>query len=178
VAVPVKRIRPSWIIWYAVLLHMLWGILLVASPAPYGATAMHVYASVPRVALAGVLFLASGLAAWAITWPQPSWKTLAALLPQQALLTISAYAALLAAAEAHYGDGVIRPRLFILADQAPVILTMVLHTVAIVELHGRRPAHDVLRSAFGAMNDEAERLRIALAEKAATLRRLEGKPRR
>ena len=172
------RIRPSWIIWYAVLLHLLWGVLLLASPAPYGATAMHVYDSVPRFALAAFLFAASGLAAWAITWPRPSWQSLAALLPQQALLTISAYAAMLAVAEAHYGDGVIRPRMFILADQAPVILTMVLHTVAVVELHARRPTEDVLRSAFGAMNDEAERLRAALAEKAATLRRLDDKARR
>jgi hypothetical protein len=172
------RIRPSWIIWYAVLLHVLWGILLLASSSPYGATAMHVYDMMPRFALAALLFSASGLAAWAITWARPSWQSLAALLPQQALLTISAYAALLAVIQAHYGDGVIRPRLFILADQAPVILTMVLHTAAVVELHARRPTEDVLRSAFGAMNDEAERLRSALAEKAATLRRLEGRPRR
>ncbi|HKB32058.1 MAG TPA: hypothetical protein VKD26_14640 [Streptosporangiaceae bacterium] len=103
---------------------------------------------------------------------------MAALLPQQGLLTISAYAALLAVIDAHYGDGVIRPRMFILADQAPVIITMVLHTAAMVELHARRPADDVVRSAFGAMNAEAERLRTALAEKAATLRRLEGKTRR
>jgi hypothetical protein len=174
------RIRPSWIIWYAVLLHALWGVLLLASLSPYGATAMHIYASVPRFALAVVLFCASGLATWAITYGRrPSWQSLAALAPQQALLTISAYAALLAVAQAHYGDGVIRPRLFILADQAPVILTMLLHTAAVIELHARRPTEDVLRSAFGAMNDEAERLRTALAEKAATLRRLEeGKPRR
>jgi hypothetical protein len=172
------RIRPSWIIWYAVLLHALWGVLLLASPAPYGATAMHIYDSVPRFALAAILFTASGLATWAISWRRPSWQSLAALLPQQALLTISAYAAMLAVIQAHYGDGVIRPRLFILADQAPVLLTMMLHTVAVIELHARRPTEDVLRFAFGAMNDEAERLRTALAEKAATLRRLEGKSRR
>ncbi len=172
------RIRPSWIIWYAVLLHALWGVLLLAGPSPYGATAVHVYSGVPRFALAAFLFLASGLAAWSITWPRPSWPSLAALLPQQALLTVSAYSALLAVIEAHYADGVIRPRLFILADQAPVILTMMLHTAAVVELHARRPAEDVLRSAFGAMNDEAERLRTALVEKAATLRRPESRPRR
>ncbi len=172
------RVRPSWIIWYAVLLHALWGVLLLASLSPYGATPLHVYEGVPRFAMAGFLFLASGLAAWAITRPGPSWQSLAALLPQQGLLTISAYAALLAVVEAHYGDGVIRPRLFILADQAPVILAMVLHTAAVIELHARPPAEDVLRSAFGAMNDEAERLRTALAEKAATLRKLEGRSRR
>jgi hypothetical protein len=172
------RIRPAWIIWYAVGLHALWGILLLSSPTPYGATALHAYASVPRYAMAAILFLASGLAAWAITRRRPSWRTLAALLPQQALLTISAYAALLAVFEAHYGDGVIRPRMFILADQAPVIITMLLHTVAVVELHAQRAPEDVLRSALGAMNDEAERLRATLTEKAAMLRKLEGRARR
>jgi hypothetical protein len=172
------RVRPIWIIWYAVLLHTLWGVLLLGSPSPYGATALHVYASVPRYTMAAIMFVAAGLAAWGITRPRPSWQSMAALLPQQGLLTISAYAALLAVIDAHYGDGVIRPRMFILADQAPVIITMVLHTAAMVELHARRPADDVVRFAFGAINAEAERLRTALAEKAATLRRLEGKSRR
>src|SRR5260370_34584692 len=100
---------------------------------------------------------------------------MAALLPQQGLLTISAYAALLAAIDAHYGGGVIRPRMFILADQAPVIITMVLHTAAMVELHARRPADDVVRAEFRAMNAGAERLRTALAGDAAARRPVEGR---
>ena len=39
---------------------------------------------------------ASVLAAWAVTRHQPSWQTLAALLLQHAVLTISAYAAITA----------------------------------------------------------------------------------
>ena len=56
------------------------------------------------------------------------------------MLTFSAYAAVVAVAVAHYGDGVTRPRLFILADQVPAVLAMVLHTAAVIEMHARWPA--------------------------------------
>ena len=148
-----------WIIWYAVLLHTLWACLLLASQEPYGATPLHVYNPLPRPLMAGVLLTASVLAAWAITRRQPSWQTLAALLPQQAILTASAYAAAAAVVAAHYGDGVIRPRSFILADQAPVILIFALHTAAVVEMHARRTTADVLQATLSAMDTEAERLR-------------------
>ncbi len=172
------RVRPIWIVWYAVLLHVLWGILLLANATPCGATALHVYSGVPRYLMTSLLFAAAALAAFGATRRPASWRGLVALLPQQGLLSVSAFGALLAVIDAHYLDGVTRPRLFILADQAPVILTMLLHTVAVIELHARRPTEDVMRAAFGAINNEAERLREALAEKAATLRRLKGRSRR
>jgi hypothetical protein len=148
-----------WIIWYAVLLHTLWACLLLAGTRPYGATALHVYHPVPRLLMAGALLTASVLAAWAVTRRQPSWQTLVAVLPQQAILTISAYAAVAAVVAAHYGDGVIRPRAFILADQAPVILAFALHTAAVVEMHARRTTAEVLQAALATMDTEAERLR-------------------
>jgi hypothetical protein len=172
------RPRTSWIIWYAILLHMLWGVLLLINQVPYGATAIHIYAGVPRFLMAAVFLTASGLAVYGVTRPYPTSQGLASLLPQQGLLTVSAYAALVAVILSRYGDGVPRPRLFILADQAPVILTMILHTAAVVEMHAKRPAEDLLRASLGAIQDEAERLREALTEKADMLRKLEGRPRR
>jgi hypothetical protein len=148
-----------WIVWYAVLLHTLWACLLLTSKNPYGATALHIYSPIPRPLIIGALLTASVLAAWAVTRRQPSWQTLAALLPQQAILTVSAYAALAAVAAAHYGDGVIRPREFILADQAPVILVFALHTAAVVEMHARRTTAEVLQATLTRMNTEAEQLR-------------------
>ena len=170
------RVRPVWIIWYAVLLHITWGCLLLASRVPYGATALHVYQWVPRVVLAAALFAASGLAMWGVTRRRPSWQGLATLLPQQALMTFSAYAAVVAVAVAHYGDGVPRPRLFILADQVPAVLTMVLHTAAVIEIHARWPVGAALRASLGELNAESKRLRGDLGEKTDLLRRL-GRPR-
>jgi len=139
------RVSHAWIIWYAVVLHTVWGCLLLRSPAAYGATALHVFNDLPRGLMAGALLSAAGLAVWAITRRQPSLKSLAALLPQQALLTLSAYAAVAAVFVAHYGDGVPRPPLFILADQAPAIIAFVLHTAAVIEMHARRPDGELLR---------------------------------
>jgi hypothetical protein len=159
-----------------VLLHITWGCLLLVSQVPYGATALHVYRGVPRVVLAAALFAASGLAIWGVTRRRPSWQGLAALLPQQAILTFSAYAAVAAVAVAHYGDGVPRPRLFIFADQAPAVLAMVLHTAAVIEMHARWPVGDALRASLGELDAQAERLRGDLKEKADLMRRLGGRP--
>jgi hypothetical protein len=154
------RIRTyPWIVWYAIFLHTLWACLLLASRNAYGATALHVYSPLPRPLMAGALLTASVLAAWAITRRQSSWRTLAALLPQQAILTVSAYAAAAAVVAAHYGDGVIRPRPFILADQAPAILVFALHTAAVVEMHARQTTAEILRDTLRAMDTEADRLR-------------------
>ena len=171
------RVRPVWIIWYAVLLHITWGCLLLASQVPYGATALHVYHSVPRIVLAAALFAASGLAIWGVTRRRPSWQSLATLLPQQAIMTFSAYAAVVAVVVAHYGDGVPRPRLFILADQVPAVLTMVLHTAAVIEMHARWPVGTALRASLGELDAGSERLRGDLAQKVDLLRRLGGRPR-
>ena len=139
------RVYHAWIIWYAVALHTVWGCLLLLSPAVYGVTALRVFHDLPRSLMAGTLFFASALAVWAITRRQPSPQSLAALLLQQALLTLSAYAAIAAVFVAHYGDGAPRPRLFILADQAPAIIAFVLHTAAVIEMHARRPDGELLR---------------------------------
>jgi hypothetical protein len=98
------------------------------------------------------------------------------LLPQQALLTFSAYAAVVAVAVAHYGDGVTRPRPFILADQVPAVFAMVLHTAAVIEMHARWPVGTALRASLGELDAGSERLRGDLREKADLLRRLGGRP--
>jgi hypothetical protein len=139
------RVSHAWIVWYAVVLHTVWGCFLLLSAAVYGPTALHVFHDLPRGLMAGALFSASGLAVWALTRRQPSLKSLAALLPQQALLTFSAYAAAAAVLVARYGDGLARPRLFILADQAPAIIAFVLHTAAVIEMHARRPDGELVR---------------------------------
>jgi len=139
------RVSHVWIIWYAVILHTVWGCLLLLSPSAYGATAIHIFHGLPRDLIASVLFLASGMAVWAVTRPRPSLRSLAALLPQQGLLTLSAYGAVAAVVVAHYGDGVSRPRLFILADQAPAIIALILHTAALAEMHARGADGDLLR---------------------------------
>jgi len=56
-------------------------------------------------------------------------------LPQQFILMESLIGAVIAISTSSFADGVIRPRLFIAADQVPAILAAILHTMAIVNLH-------------------------------------------
>lgn len=155
--------RPVWIIWYAVALHALWGVLLLVDASAIGATPLSVYEHLPRVVVAAGLLLAAALAGYGSTRPRGHTTLgILALLPQQGLLSVSALASVLAVVEGRYGDGVVRPRLFIMADQAPIILTMVLHTVAVVAVYMPRPGHDELLDAVAAVRAEADRLLVSL----------------
>jgi hypothetical protein len=57
------------------------------------------------------------------------------MLPQQTLLIVSAIGGMVAAALGHYADGVMRPHLFIAADQLPGVVAAVCHSFAIIDLH-------------------------------------------
>ena len=157
------KVRPIAIIWCAIALHLLWGCLLLVNDRALGATALHAFAGVPRLLTAAILFGVAAMAAVGVVWHAPRRVTLALLLPQQAVLTISAMSAVTAVFSGRYADGVPRPWYFILADQAPVILTMVLHTIAVVQLHMVREPTDDLRVKLAAVEEDAERLRTLLA---------------
>jgi hypothetical protein len=146
------------IIWYAICLHCLWAVLLLSDHAATGATPVHVYHAVPRWLLVAILLAASGFAGYGVTRRRPTRPALVALLPQQALLVISAAGAVTAVVAAHYGDGVTRARSFILADQAPVILAMLLHTAAMLAILVRANRMAMMDSAIGAVRGAVERL--------------------
>jgi hypothetical protein len=157
------KVRPVAVIWCAIALHLLWACLLLVNDRALGATALHAFAGVPRLLTAAMLFGVAAMAAIGVLRDGSRRMTLALLLPQQAVLSISAMSAVTAVVDGRYGDGVPRPWYFILADQAPVILTMVLHTIAVVQLHLIRVPADDLRLKLAAVQEEAERLRAKLA---------------
>lgn len=132
-----KNALGKYIIIYASLLHIAWGVLLMIDPAAAGATPVSIITKVCggpwRTAF--VLIVTSVAAA---TFPfvrgQISNAALSLMLiPQQALLLVSAGGGIYATVVQHYADGVIRPWAFILSDQLTVILTAVLYTVAVLE---------------------------------------------
>jgi hypothetical protein len=163
------KVRPVAIIWCAIVLHVVWGCLLLINDKALGATALHAFRGMPRLLTAAILFAVAAMAAVGVTLRGPRRLTLALLLPQQAILTISAMSAVVAVITSRYGDGVPRPWYFILADQAPVILTMVLHTIAVVQLHMTGDAPDDLRAKLAAVQDDAERLGMRLAHESDRL---------
>lgn len=56
------------------------------------------------------------------------------LFPQLWLLVLSAGTGIMCAINQHYADGVMRPSLFILADQSPIIVLTLLYGTAIIEI--------------------------------------------
>ena len=62
------------------------------------------------------------------------------LFPQLYLLVLSSGTGIMCAFHGRYADGVLRPSLFILADQSPVIVLALLYGVAIIEI-GRNKIH-------------------------------------
>jgi hypothetical protein len=114
-------------------------ILLLDSHAVGGIAlaAMLAVASSAGVAgahMLGVIMLGfAGCTIVGVTRPglHPIWR-LALMLPQQALLTIAAWGAVEAIWRSAYADGVLRSAGFILADQLPLLVILMTHTVAIV----------------------------------------------
>ena len=128
-----------WIIWYAVLLHFAWAVLLVTGNTVLGTTPVHAFSFIGNnVAIAIVLILVAGSAtAGLVSGKQPYHQALAAT-PQQFLLLISAGGAVDAVIRGQYADGIERPWVFILADQLPSILVAFVHTLALLDLAGIR----------------------------------------
>ncbi|HEX6469339.1 MAG TPA: hypothetical protein VF069_09605 [Streptosporangiaceae bacterium] len=158
------KVRPVAIVWCAVALHLTWGCLLLISGKVLGATALHAFEGLPRLLTAAIMFSVATMAAVGAVRRGPRPVTLGLLLPQQAVLSISAMSAVSAVAHSRYGDGVPRPWYFILADQTPVIMTMVLHTIAVVQLHlTDQPPTAHLRARLAAVQQEADRLRLKIS---------------
>lgn len=126
-----ERLRLS-VLWYPTLLHASWGILLLLSAAPLGATPLALMYQIiaQRFALALALLLVSSLAVVGLA-SRPSPRRLLWFIPQQLTLMISGIGGLGAAMRGSYADGVLRPTLFILSDQLPIILLALLYTFAL-----------------------------------------------
>ena len=128
----------KWIIWWAVIVHFVWGILLLVDVSPLGITAIHEFAllGLPRYVISALFIVAAAMSTWGLVHkPKSDIIRILYLLPQQMLLVISAVGAAKAMWLSQFADGVIRPREFLIADQMPVILTAIFHTLAILEFN-------------------------------------------
>ena len=133
-----KYLERKWIIWWAIIVHFAWGILLLSDASPLGITAIHEFTllSLPRHVISILFIVIAAMAAWGVLHkPKFEITRVLFLLPQQMLLVISAVGAAKAMWLSQFADGVIRPREFLIADQIPVILTAIFHTLAILEFN-------------------------------------------
>lgn len=127
--------RTRWILWYGVSVHLLWGGLLLISPQPTMTTPLGLFVGAPHVLVATLMLAVAGIAVAGLRQRVPGLRSLAMLMPQQALLWLTAWSASRAVIASAYADGVLRSRTFIAADQMPIVLIVVIHTAALFEMH-------------------------------------------
>jgi hypothetical protein len=124
---------------YASALHLSWAALLLLSPHDMRTAALASFIQLGGVAGAAALFLCIGGAALYASARAPrGWLGVALVFPQQVVLLLTSAITLDHALRGTYGDGVLRPPEFTLADQLPVILTALMHTAALMLTYGPR----------------------------------------
>jgi len=124
----------NWMIWYACLLHLSWGVILMFSAAPLHSTPL-AYFPIHNRFLAGFFMVAIAIAAHAGLSNRVRFRRLAIALtfPQQFAMMVSALSAIVCVSRGAYADGVYRDPMFILADQLPSILAMLMHSFALLD---------------------------------------------
>lgn len=123
-------------VWYAVALHLVWAALLLFSSAAQHATAVSAVSRLfpNRYGLAIILLTVAGCATIGIYLKKLSMTKIMMLVPQQLILGISAAGVLRAMYLSHFADGVQRPRDFLIADQLPAVLALLVHSATILYL--------------------------------------------
>ena len=128
--------KRNWMVITAMIVHGLWGILLLFTPDPLNCTPMSGTPYGHNQYLSAGLYLFATLAsALHIIFPnfERSYWCWASLMPQQTLLMFSAWSSLHAVVACQYADHVPRPFAFILCDQLWPIVGMILHTLALMD---------------------------------------------
>ncbi len=127
------RYREPYVIWFAILLHLLWTVDMFTDPLAGQATAPFAVKVLLGSAAPYLLFLGCLLAFIGMTVQRRGLTTLLCL-PQLFILCVSAYGAISAIMTSHFADGVIRPRMFIASDQEPAIILAVLYVWVLIQI--------------------------------------------
>lgn len=120
-------------IWYAVFLHLTWAVTLLFTAQAAHSTALNGPATLfpNRFGLALLLIVVAGSAVAGVFLRLGIPKVLL-LVPQQVMLGLSAGSAIYAIVVGHYADGTTRSAAFILADQVPAVLALLVHSLSIL----------------------------------------------
>ncbi len=127
--------RGSWMLVYGIGLYLITGTILLVSPEAMGITAMgefnkfHIDNS-----FIGLIFILCGILTCHGLLIKNPILAISLCFPQLTLLAINSIACISAIFRGSYADGVIRPTMFILADQVPYVLAAILHMVAIIDI--------------------------------------------
>lgn len=133
----IARLPTHWaVIWYACIMHFIWGTSLIIDPVAGGATALSVAMRVfgGHYGAAAAMYGVATLALFGIVKFHASFTKVWCMLPQQAMLVLSAGAVTSAMISSHFADGVMRSRAFIVVDQLPSLLIAVFHVIVVIRM--------------------------------------------
>lgn len=125
--------QPQWIILYVCSLHSIWGFSLIF----LGKSDIAAWAGFALLPTWGMIILMLGSSSMSY-YALIKDKSIVWMLPQQALAMIAAIGCITMVILGHYADGDPHPRIFILRDQLPEILTAIWHTCAIFHRERQR----------------------------------------
>lgn len=128
-----RRVHISAVIAYAICLHALWAALLITDQSVKKITAIASLTQYVTYPWGAALFFTVAALACVGLFAQGRRVRLLLLLPQQAILFLSAGGAMEAIWVSHFPDGYVASRAFIAADQFPAILVAIAHTWAILQ---------------------------------------------
>jgi hypothetical protein len=133
----IARLPTHWaVIWYACVMHFIWGTALIANLDAGNTTALSVAVRVfgGHYGAAAAMYGVAALALFGIVRFHASFEKVWCVLPQQFMLVLSAGAATSAMLNSHFADGVVRARAFIVADQIPAILIAIFHVIVVIRM--------------------------------------------
>jgi hypothetical protein len=131
----VTRLHGKWIVFYAIAVHLLWGVVgLISGEIPKTAPTYGVASGLAEH-LGGLFYIIVGLMAIAAAYVKGFLNSLALVLPQQVVLLSSGFGSLICVIRGRYADGYSASPEFILVDQAANILVGVFHTLALLEVY-------------------------------------------
>jgi hypothetical protein len=119
-------------------IHIVMGVIVLLSPRAANVSGLAGFYGTPPVVTAIVFIGAGGLAIWAKLKSLPHRPHFVYLVPQQSVLLLQAWGVIMAMAAGQYPDGYIPANthidsaLFILSDQAPILLLCASHLIEMI----------------------------------------------
>lgn len=129
-------------VWFAIALHLVWATLLLVTDAPQQTTAIYTLSQLfpNQYGLAIILLAVAGCSTYGLLKKGSGITDRVLLLaPQQIVLGISAAGVARAMILGEFADGTARSSAFLIADQAPALLALFVHSASIVFLALVRP---------------------------------------
>jgi len=123
------------VFWLVIVMEIIWCAILKISPEAYNSVPLFYLGEfLGGIGIIPICFSAASICSLAglTLYKAKSTYQIILLSPQQMFLAIMALGAVISVSHGAYADGVIRPNLFILADQLPIIGVFVLHSIAFI----------------------------------------------